>query len=70
MATCLYTGLPSFRRGPQWMKTSGRVTTPGLHVSVCIGCPTNNGVTNPPLTEKPMDYRPSVPGPTYLVQFF
>ena len=38
--------------------------------SVCIGCSTIGEVTNPLITKKPTDYRPSVPGPTYLEHCF
>ena len=38
--------------------------------SVCIVCSTIREVTNPLITKKPTDYRPSVPGATYLEQFF
>ena len=37
--------------------------------SVCMVCSTIHEVTNPLITKKPTDYRPSVPGPTYLELF-
>ena len=40
------------------------------HQSMCIVCSTIREVTNPLITKKPTDYRPSVPGPTYLEHFF
>ena len=38
--------------------------------SVCIVCSTIREVTNPLITKKPTDYRPSVPSPTYRGHFF
>ena len=55
------TGLPSV----------GYKTWCACRQSVCIlVCSTIREVTNPLITKKPTDYRPSVPGPTYLEHFF
>ena len=54
------TGLPSV----------GYKTWCACRQSVCIRCSTIHEVTNPLITKKPTDYRPSVPGPTYLEDCF
>ena len=53
------TGLPSV----------GYKTWCACRQSVCIGCSTTREVTNPLITKKPTDYRPSEPGPTYLEDY-
>ena len=54
------TGLPSV----------GFKTWCACRQSECIGCSTIREVTNLLITKKPTDYRPSVPGPTYLEHCF
>ena len=53
-----------------WLPSVGFKTWRACRQSVCIVCSTIREVTKPLITKKITDYRPSVPGPTYLEHFF